>query len=458
MAKESAVYAEVDEELMKWLEDDTMEQDKDPGAAAAEIRDAFEELLESYNEEPVNIVGKLPEDDAILQEMADRKAAVIRLKKEKPEKAEMERVYTDYMDSYFKAAKVINPLGGFGKARLVKALEILRIFEDKYWPLVTKITRNNIKPFKDLIPDEHYDDIMVGRKRALGAIRMKDGKRCCVGVAVYHIEVQSITMVQVIRLDWIYVARNFREQGVANMLMAELAGLALQDDEAFISVSINISDNSDSGMQAESEALESFLRSWNYKLRVDTGRIFYINLENLKDNKYLKERPEGVRSLNELGLSGREMLRKFFRKRNRDYDKTMGDFVYEHYDFFDPDVSCALVADGAVTAVFLVHRYSNGYYRYEVMRYSRNTDPAVFLQLLRFSYQSAMKKGKGKGTFFGAFESAEGFITIAKLIPDTLIITQLTGTLMPPGSRETVSSADWDRLRKEAGYDSGTAV
>ena len=111
------------------------------------------------------------------------------------------------------------------------------------------------------------------------------------------------------------------------MLMAELAGLALQDDEAFISVSINISDNSDSGMQAESEALESFLRSWNYKLSVDTGRVFYINLENLKDNKYLKERPEGVRSLNELGLSGREMLRKFFRKRNRDYDKTMGDFV-----------------------------------------------------------------------------------------------------------------------------------
>ena len=53
---------------------------------------------------------------------------------------------------------------------------------------------------------------------------------------------------------------------------------------------------------------------------------------------------------------------------------------------------------------------------------------------------------------FGTFESAEGFMTVAKLVPDALILPQLAGVLVPPGSRNTVSGADWDKLRMEAGY------
>ena len=43
-------------------------------------------------------------------------------------------------------------------------------------------------------------------------------------------------------------------------------------------------------------------------------------------------------------------------------------------------------------------------------------------------------------------------MTVAKLVPDTMIMTQLTGILMPPQVKETVSTSDWDKLRKAAGF------
>ncbi|MBR4542979.1 MAG: hypothetical protein IKO53_02075 [Lachnospiraceae bacterium] len=453
MAKENAVFGEIDAELMKWLDEDAMKQDSDLGDVESEAREIFGNLMEAYNkDEEADIVGSLPEDARLLTELAEKKAAALRLEEEDAIPKELEHAYTDYLDAYFKAAKVINPLGGFGKVRLERALGILRGFEDKHWPLMTRITNDNIKSFRNLIPDEQYDDIVAGRKRALGALRMKNGRRCCAGAAVYRVEAQTITALPVIRLDWIYVPNDFREQGVANMLMAELVGLALQDDEAFLSVNMNIPDDSDKEVKEESVALEAFIRSWNFRLRVDTGRVFFIRLSSLKDNKYLKDQAEGVRSLAELGSSGRDMVQRFFRNRNKDYDEGIRVFSYEHYDFFDPDVSGAIVNGGIITALFLVHRYPNGNYRYEVMRCSHNTDPVIFLQLMRHGYHQALRKGDGSGMFFGAFESAEGYMTTAKMIPDTMILTQLAGTIMPPRSKETVSYADWAKLKKAAGH------
>ena len=86
------------------------------------------------------------------------------------------------------------------------------------------------------------------------------------------------------------------------------------------------------------------------------------------------------------------------------------------------------------------------------MRCSHNTDPVIFLQLMRHGYHQALRKGDGSGMFFGAFESAEGYMTTAKMIPDTMILTQLAGTIMPPRSKETVSYADWAKLKKAAGH------
>ena len=453
MAGENTVVADIDAELMKWIEDDNVPQEISLGDAAAEVGDAFGMLLEKYNkEEPVNIYGSLSEDDRLLAVLTEGKEEIQRVEREDAPAKDIERAYTDFLNAYFKAAKLINPLGGFGKERMKKALEILRNFEAKHWPLVTRITPDNAKVYRDLIPDEHYDDIVVGRKRALGAIRMKAGRSRCAGVVIYRVDVQTITNAPVIKLDWIYVAEEFRRQGVANMLMAELTGLALQDDEAFISVNMNIPDASDKEKQEEFEALEGFIRSWNFRLSVDAGGAFYINLDLLKDNKYFKEPPEGVSSLGELGLSGREMIQRFFRQHNKDYDERMRVFAYEHYDFFDPDVSCAIVTGGVITAIFLVHRYMSGNYRYEIMRFSHNTDPVIILQMLRHGYRRAVAKGDGNGMLFGGFESSEGYMTTAKLIPDTLILTRLTGVLLPPRSKETVSSTDWARLRKEAGF------
>ncbi len=78
-------------------------------------------------------------------------------------------------------------------------------------PVTTKITEDNAEVFKNMIPDEQYDDILIGRKYALGALRHFREERYAAGVIVCSIHTTDEPDAPVICIDWINVEEVFRE-------------------------------------------------------------------------------------------------------------------------------------------------------------------------------------------------------------------------------------------------------
>ena len=436
-------------ELSDWA-DEREEMDAELAAQAGETGRFFREILEADDEEENDIMTMLVEDDYLLEELSDKLALVnmIEMSGEGMTPEQKETAYLSLMDTCFETAKVLNPLAGFGRDRLEAGLGILRSFEKKYWPLVSRVTKNNAQAFRSLIPAEHYDDILEGRKKALGAVRHKGNSMVVAGVAVFSINTISGTAANDIRLEWIYVADVYKKTGVGNMLMAELAGYAIQAEGSIITLNMNVTELKEEKDRERFAVLENFLDSWKFVFSLRTGNNFYLNVTDIKDSEYMNGPTDGVKSLRELGVGGEMMLKRFFKTLNNSYDVEL---VNTSYSFFDKDVSCVVMDNMTVKAVLLFHRQERGNYRFETVRSLPNCDPGAILKLIRFAGGAALKCDGEKSMLHGKFESDEGFAIMRKLFPGTRTMMQYRGELSAPLRKDIISSKQWDILRKEAG-------
>lgn len=442
---------ELAEELGSWLKEDSVTPDGEVMKQAEELKTCFEDLMKAYNDDGENdIVNILAEDDYLLEELSDKLGLVslMEISNEELTAEEREIPYLTLIDTCFESAKIRNPLGGFGKDRLEAGLGVLRSFENKYWPLVSCITPGNAIAFRGFIPDEHYDDILAGRKKALGAIRHSGNKKSVAGVAVYSYSPGAEGDNGIIRLEWIYVADEYKQAGVGNMLMAEIAGYAVKVPGTMITTDINIPELKDDEERQEFELLENFLDSWKFGFTIRLGWNFHIAVGDLKDNKYMNGPAEGVTSLAALGNRGPLMIKRFFKSMNRSYDTGI---METDYAFFDTKSSCAIVEDNSIMALLLFHKLSNGDYRYEALRSRPGYDPMSLLKLIRFAYQAV--KDEAEDTFvFGRFESEEGFLTMQRIFPDAHTLMQYHGILNTLPNEEIITGDQWSMLRKEAGF------
>ena len=422
-------------------EEDDFEIDDDVREAAEEMSEIFEPAFADYVKERLDIPTLLREDDELLEQLVD-KISYINLY-EISEEADLEGtegLYTSLIDTCIELSKTIDPMTGFGRDRLEAALSIIAGFEKENWPLMTLITPGNASVFQDMIPEEHYDDIIIGRKRAMGAIRLSDEKSCAAGVIVYHIEENEEVNV---RLDWIYVSQDFREMGIGNMMMAKLIEFTLDIDEAAIFLSVDAPRLSDDESKEEFAVLTNFFDSWRFDFSMSIGRKFFIKVSDQDDNSHLKGSVSGVQSLNALGGDGKKLVSAFFKKLDNDYDESI---ITAPYSFFDPEVSCAIVENGEIKALLLLHRFSYGDYRYEALRSLPGYDPSSVLKLFRFAYQIILKNKDVKSTIFGTFESEEGRDLVNRVFPDGITTMQFAGYLAQSHPEDIVTSEDWEEL------------
>ena len=451
--EEKLVYDDFSEEFRDWLSEDEPEPDYGPEVKKAreEMTEFYNDLMKTYEEDEENSLPYLlAEDDVLQEELVDR-LTLVKLMEETQDAdfCAAENAYLALIDNCFELAKIVHPMAGFGADRLNMGLGILRNFEKEYWPLLTRVTKRNAKAFYGLIPDEHYDDILEGRKHAIGAVRMSTDRQTAgvaAGVAVYHIKENDGNMVN---LDWLYVAKEYRQRGIANMLMAELLGYALQTEDPALTFYMNMPSLPDEESKKEYAVLEEFLDSWKFEYTMAVGDNFYIDLSKQVKNPSLNGAYRGVKPLSELGTAGQRMLKKFLRKRREEGDDPVRK---TSYGFFDPDVSCAIEENGEIEAVLLLHRLANGTYRYEGLKLLPGSDPEMALKLIRFAYLSILEKEDGGSFVFGTYESEEAFEIMRKIFPESQTMIQYRGMLTPPPIRQILTTEDWEMLRKEAGY------
>ncbi len=417
---------------------------------ADKIRAHYEELIASYytdEDSDENLVNRLIDDDYLLEELVDR-AALLNLvemqESDTLEKEETEAAYLAVMASLYELSKTMDPLTGFCRGRLEAGLGIRKAFEDMYWPITTQITAANVKAFESLIQYDLYDDILHGRKSAIGALRYIGKKVYAAGAVVFTTVEEDGDFI--ILLDWIKVNPDMRHQGIGDFLMAEVLGIALQNEGTVVRIDIPVQTEQDEDELRQTQILENFLDSWRFDFGLSSGSDFVTGISDINNNQYIDFLAEGVSSLSSLGKKGKELLKEFFESRNKDYDKDLAKLPYE---YFDQTVSCAILANGKIRSLFLVRRFENGNYRYEALRSDHDHKSDDMLELFRHAYNSAVLMGDKESLFFGSFDSEEGMELVANILPEMKTPLYYRGILAP--ADEEVTNEDWDELRKEFG-------
>ena len=66
------------------------------------------------------------------------------------------------------------------------------------------------------------EDLLVNKMKAIGALRYRDGAVYAAGVLAYGVEPDRAEEDMVLRIHWLYVATEFRGQGIADMLLGSI--------------------------------------------------------------------------------------------------------------------------------------------------------------------------------------------------------------------------------------------
>lgn len=417
-------------------------------------------LKETPEEEESDLKDALLEDDRCLEELTDRLAFLNVLEAasggrlqhggEDPDgavsKEELENGYLLLMDSFFKISKILNPLAGFGLDRLKTGLSLIAAFEKLYWPVVTRITPENAAPFRDFIPEEHFDDLIAGRKRALGALRHIGEGVYATGAVVYSIPYTEAGDTPLIRVDWIQVHEKMQGKGIGNFLMAQVLELALQNEGTGVWVELPVKQFETEEEKEEAAVLYGFLDGWKFGFSVSSGTRFVIRLSDINTGRMSGLETDLAESLSALGRKGPEVLSDYLASLGNDCDEEL---LKLPFDFFDPSVSCVIRENGKIRIALLVHRFENGDYRYEALRSRGKTDQVDVVELIRFAGKAALEESSADNFVFGHFASEEGAEIASRILPDGKALLTYSGLLLP--EEESITTEEWDALRKQAG-------
>lgn len=478
-------YNDLLEEFDKWEEPDSEISEQ-----ADEMTAEFTRLLGNMftdEESEYNPTGVLAEDDYLTEEMVDKVAFLNLLETQVQNASEdsgvtdedMEKAYLSVIDSFFELSKTINPMAGFGRDRLEAGLSLVRIYEDRFGPLATQIVPENAEAFEEFISEEHYADVLAGRKSGIGALRLVEGEKCAAGAAVYSVTGDGESEALSINLDWIAVHPDLRQRGIGNFLMAKLLELALQNEDCSITVELPVvvADESDVDPDGEERAiLENFLDSWKFEFTINDFSGFVFKIPDSEDNRAPGSGSrEVVVSLYELGGNGQALLEEF-----------LGDFGEEYkgikklpIEYFDADVSCAVLKGRKIAAAFLVKRYSSGNYRYEALCCPKDKAFDYIPGLFSFAWRACIENGDAGSMLYGMIKSEEMFDTVRKLdslarragaaVEDDKLynmeglklaekfisvgrgLYSFRGALYAPDPEDIITTEEWDKIRSNAG-------
>ena len=451
------------EQMENFLKTET-EEDPQITALADEIRaglqKCFEDSLSDENSD--NRIGNvLLDDDCLLEELLDRvsilnimeAAAGGRLQKgskedppEEVTKEELEQAYLSVLDSLFELSKIVNPLSGVGADRLSTGLSMIREFEKLYWPLSTKVTDENIFSFKEFLPEEQFHDVMDGNKHAIGALRHVGEEVYAAGVIVYTLPTSLQGERPEIILDYIYVHEDLTEMGIGNFLMAEVLGLALQNEGTAIRVMLPVEVFDEEEEAEDAAVLYQFLDEWGFGFSITTGNSFGIKISDLEGNRLVDQPYNSAESLSSLGVEGQTLLADFFGELEDPARPELADLPYT---FFDRNLSCVILKDKKIKTALLFHSFPSGNVRYEGLLSVGKPDPVDATDLACFAYQACRDKGNTDAFVYGDFITADGPKIGAKLLPKAHCPMQYNGLLLP--DEEAFTSEEWEDLRMQAG-------
>ena len=244
---------------------------------------------------------------------------------------------------------------------------------------VINLTQENIQPFVQLAPLELIDELADAFHFGLGAVaETEDGTAAAVGILLYDVseeEYQSSDTGNDVWLKWLYVAQDYRQQGIADGLMETFSELL---NESGIS-----SAACEAPALAEADLLCEFLEQWGFTFSYQKKYELTMTLEELLTYPFFEETVDAgdVRPIRVLsGLQLRKKLEQLavHNQRMRELSDP------EEWEWIDPDISCAIEKGGQIQSVFLVRQRVSGVLE-PVFLYGSRENKKEILALLRFA-------------------------------------------------------------------------
>ncbi len=441
--------------MKSWMEENEAQIEE----TAKIIGESLGVLLESSGEQE-DIISILEYDDTLMEAFADKLAFlnILEMGHGKKDFDAMEAAYLSLMDTCFEMAKVVNPLAGFGKDRLLTGLKLGETFVEKYWNIVTNVSAENLDAFAQYLPEELLDDVRIGKKFALGALRREDGASWAAGAAVYHIDIAPITGIPVLRIDWIYVGDAYRSRGVGNFLMAQLLQFALKNPRTHVSVEVTPVIPEDPIERREEEEefaiLEAFLDSWKFDFSVGVGQDYLLAIQDVEQSGIFEKAGKNVGiqsnicSIKKLGKEAGYQISHYLKGLQ---DESFQHLLKAPLEYYDTEASCVLLGENSIRGLLLLHRFPSGNLRLEVLSVRVKSDARKMLELLCFAYTKVRERGERDRMLMGTFYSEEGIALMQKLCPAAQLMTTYEGILAAPADYDVVTAQQWERLRQELG-------
>ncbi len=440
-------YRSIEELADSFLADEVI-SDEDQ-KLAEKIKDAYSEAFAKGAEEQDDIFEQLLFDEELMESLdgALDLVNIIELFDDSEKEPEtVENTYLNLFDTYVELAKVRNVMDGFGKDRLNTCLEVIKAYEERYGNLYTKITKNNIECFKHLIPEEHIDSIEVGRENAIGFLKKDGDITTAAGALVYSVYAdEDIPEDSAVRLEHIYVLREYRGYGVGNLLLARMVKLALDAGINIVTVEYTPIKAETDEEKKDADVLEQFLDSWNFDFRPAVSRDFKLGLSELKGNPFVDSPYKDVVSLDSLGSKADKLISDFFRSEDKDNE----DIKVLPTSYFDPNVSCAIVDDKGIAALLLVRDYLSGSYRLEYIGKRADINEKVMLELVKYAFNTCKTLGLLSRYLYGTFTGTEGMELLKKIAPQAEVMLTFAGIIKADFDQE-IPSEGWKELREMA--------
>lgn len=247
---------------------------------------------------------------------------------------------------------------------------------------IITITEETAEAFAGLIEPQFLYPLNQPGHYCLGTVLETEDQDYAAGLLVFDVVQGHIDMVQVpaVILRWIYVAEEYRNQGIGNRLMEECyrvlnaAGLGgVLCDVPF---------------DAEYNLLCAFLEDWGFTFDLEDRYEFLETLENIgKSSVFAGKRPGGI-AKPVRDLSEEEWNRLISDMKSLEHRA----LIPESRDAYDADISCAVIKDGQIKGAFLVSVDAGGRLIPTALESLNSCSRQEIYELLLYAFDAAEKK------------------------------------------------------------------
>lgn len=252
---------------------------------------------------------------------------------------------------------------------------------------VITITEETAEAFAGLIEPQFFYPLNRPGHYCLGAVLEKEDQNYAAGILVFDVENGHIGTVQIpaVLLRWIYVAEEYRQQGIANQLMEECyrvlnaAGLdGLLCDVPF---------------SEEYNLLCAFLEDWGFTFELRDQYDFLEPLGAIGSSPaFSGKKPGGVaKPVRDLSAEEWKQLISNMKKLER---RAM---LPEARDAYDADISCAVSKGQQIKGAFLVSMDAGGRLVPMALESLDSCSRPEIYDMLLYAHDAAEKK-YGKNT------------------------------------------------------------